>query len=58
MFEVANISPGYIDSNMWFIQMGLLHDVLTYKLNKQDDNIETCVLLSQFWTSSLVHVLF
>ena len=28
MSEVVVISSGYLDSNLWFIQPGILHDVL------------------------------
>ena len=34
-----DISPGNLDSSLWYIQSGILHDVLCIKLNKQGDNI-------------------
>ena len=35
-----NISPGSLASGLWFIQPGILHDVLcTYKLNKVGGNL-------------------
>ena len=38
--EVIDISPGNLDSSLCFIQPSLSHDVLSFKLNKQGDNIE------------------
>ena len=38
--EVIDISPHNLDSSLWFIQPSILHDVLSYKLNKQNGNIQ------------------
>ena len=37
--EVNDISPGNLDSSLCFIQPSILHDVVSYKLNKPGDNI-------------------
>ena len=38
--EVFGISPDNLDSSLCFIQLSVSHDVLSYKLNKQGDNIQ------------------
>ena len=40
--EVIDISPGNLDSSLWFIQPGISHDVLCIDLNKYSDNIQPC----------------
>ena len=38
--EVIDLSPGNLDSTLYFIQPSVSHDVSEYKLNKQGDNIQ------------------
>ena len=37
--EVVDISPGNLDSNWWFIQPDILHEVLCIEV-KQGDNTQ------------------
>ena len=53
-----DISPGNLDSSLCFIQPSIYMMYSAQKLNKQGDNIQPDVLLSQFWTSSLFHIQF
>ena len=40
--NVVDISPGNLDSNLCFIQPGILHDVLCIVVKQQGDNIQPC----------------
>ena len=56
MSEVIDISPSNLDSSLCFIQLTFHMMYSAYKLNKQGDNIQPDVLLSQFGTSPLFYV--
>ena len=36
---MVDISPSNLDSSLWFIQAGILHNVLCIEVNQQRDNI-------------------
>ena len=54
MSEVIDISPSNLDSSLCFIQLTFHMMYSAYKLNKQGDNIQPDILLSQVGTSLLL----
>ena len=57
MSEVIDISPSSLDSSLSFIRLAFRMIYYAYKLNKQVTIYSLDILLSQFGTSPLFHVL-
>ena len=53
MSEVIDISPGNLDSRLYFIQPTFLMMYSAYKLNKQDDNIQPSRTPFPIWKQSV-----
>ena len=52
--EVIDIFPGYLESSFCFIQPGIFHDVLSYKLNKQGENTQPWCTPFPIWNQSFI----
>ena len=54
MSEVVDISPGNLDSSLWFIQQAFHMMYPAYKLNKQGDNIQPWYISFPILNQSIV----
>ena len=52
--EAIDISPRKLDFSLYFIQPGILNDVLLIKLNKQSDNIHPYCTRFPIWNQYIV----
>ena len=52
--EVIDISPSNLVSSLCFIQPHILHDVVSYKLNKPGDNIQSWCTPFIIWNQSIL----
>ena len=52
--EIVDISPSNLDSTSCFFQPSISHDVLSYKLNKEGDNIQPWRTPFPIWNQSVV----
>ena len=52
--EVIDVSPGNLDSSLYFIQLGISLMQSVYKLNKQGDSIQPWCTPFPIWNQSIV----